>query len=134
MIRISKLKRHIVVTFMKHTSNPKEIVLSKNNSSIKMNHNLILSLILTFLICNISILKSENNTYSPNDSLSSKNNFSFASFKNTANYTVFQDDDYELIGKLRNMPNIEVGKGITFMPSDKWYKMTMRFRMQNMVG
>lgn len=32
------------------------------------------------------------------------------------------------------MPNIEVGKGITFMPKNESYKMTMRFRMQNMVG
>jgi hypothetical protein len=39
-----------------------------------------------------------------------------------------------LLDKIRNMPNIEVGKGISFQPQDKWYKMTMRFRMQNMVG
>lgn len=43
-------------------------------------------------------------------------------------------EDKEMADKIRNMPNIEVGKGITFMPKDKWYKMTMRFRMQNMVG
>lgn len=42
--------------------------------------------------------------------------------------------DQELLNQLRNMPNIEVGKGITFQPKDKWYKLTMRFRMQNMVG
>ncbi|MEG1586199.1 MAG: porin [Bacteroidales bacterium] len=43
-------------------------------------------------------------------------------------------NDPELLDQLRNMPNIEVGKGITFQPKDKWYKLTMRFRMQNMVG
>ena len=32
------------------------------------------------------------------------------------------------------MPNIEVGKGVTFMPNDESYRMTIRFRMQNMVG
>ena len=32
------------------------------------------------------------------------------------------------------MPNIEVGKGISFEPADKRYKMTMRFRMQNMAS
>ncbi|MEG1616116.1 MAG: porin [Bacteroidales bacterium] len=40
----------------------------------------------------------------------------------------------EMLQRLRNMPNLEVGKGVTFMPNDKWFKMTMRFRMQNMVG
>ncbi len=44
------------------------------------------------------------------------------------------DDDHELLDQLRNMPNIEVGKGITFQPKSKWYKTTLRFRMQNMVG
>lgn len=39
-----------------------------------------------------------------------------------------------LLDQIRNMPNIEVGKGVTFQPKDKWYKLTMRFRMQNMVG
>lgn len=41
------------------------------------------------------------------------------------------DDLAEIV---RNMPNIEVGKGITFMPKNESYKLTMRFRMQNMVG
>lgn len=40
----------------------------------------------------------------------------------------------EWMEKIRNMPNIEVGRGITFQPQNKSYKMTMRFRMQNMVG
>lgn len=44
------------------------------------------------------------------------------------------NDNGELLEQLRNMPNIEVGKGITFQPKSKWYKLTMRFRMQNMVG
>lgn len=42
--------------------------------------------------------------------------------------------DPELIERLRNMPNIEVGKGITFEPKNKLYKMTMRFRMQNLLA
>ena len=40
----------------------------------------------------------------------------------------------DIVEAIRNMPNIEVGKGITFQPKNKSYKMTMRFRMQNMVG
>ncbi|MGL4293312.1 MAG: porin, partial [Bacteroidales bacterium] len=55
--------------------------------------------------------------------------------------TMFDEDsiymnptDQALLNQLRNMPNIEVGKGITFQPKDKWYKLTMRIRMQNMVG
>lgn len=40
----------------------------------------------------------------------------------------------DIVEKVRNMPNIEVGRGITFQPQNKSYKMTMRFRMQNMVG
>ena len=43
-------------------------------------------------------------------------------------------EDPELMERLRNMPNIEVGKGITFEPQNKLYKMTMRFRMQNLLG
>ncbi len=46
-------------------------------------------------------------------------------------YTGLSDEEVE---KVRNMPNIEVGKGITFQPQNKSYKMTMRFRMQDMVG
>lgn len=42
--------------------------------------------------------------------------------------------DPELLARLRNMPNIEVGKGITFQPQNKLYKMTMRFRMQNLLS
>lgn len=44
------------------------------------------------------------------------------------------DDDDHLLDQLRNMPNIEIGKGITFRPKNDWYKLTMRFRMQNMLG
>lgn len=35
---------------------------------------------------------------------------------------------------IANMPNIEVGKGVTFRPRNDSYEMTIRFRMQNMVG
>ena len=38
--------------------------------------------------------------------------------------------DAEVLERLRNMPNIEVGKGVTFQPRNKLYKMTMRFRMR----
>ena len=58
---------------------------------------------------------------------------SFKSWFNADSMYVVPEDD-EMLRKLRNMPNIEVGKGITFMPNDKWYKLTMRIRMQNMVG
>lgn len=43
-------------------------------------------------------------------------------------------DERELLARLRNMPNIEVGKGITFRPKNNRFEMTLRFRMQNMVG
>lgn len=33
---------------------------------------------------------------------------------------------------LANMPNVEVGKGISFSPKNNLFKTTMRFRMQNM--
>lgn len=42
--------------------------------------------------------------------------------------------DDELIDRLRNLPNIEIGKGITFQTRNKRYKTTLRFRMQNVVG
>ena len=44
------------------------------------------------------------------------------------------DGSDELVERLRNMPNIEVGKGISFEPQDKKYRMTMRFRMQNLLA
>lgn len=44
------------------------------------------------------------------------------------------DDDDELLEQLRSMPNIEVGRGITFRPKSRWYEMTIRFRMQNIVA
>lgn len=42
--------------------------------------------------------------------------------------------DPKLLERLRNMPNIEVGKGITFQPNNDLYKLTIRFRMQNFLG
>ena len=42
-------------------------------------------------------------------------------------------DDEMLLARLRNMPNLEVGKGITFRPRNDWFELTMRFRMQNLV-
>lgn len=43
-------------------------------------------------------------------------------------------EDEEMLNRLRNMPNIDVGRGVSFSPKEKWFQMTMRFRMQNMVG
>lgn len=52
--------------------------------------------------------------------------------------TVFPADslehERELLAQLRNLPNIEVGKGITFRPKSNWFEMTMRFRMQNLLA
>lgn len=42
--------------------------------------------------------------------------------------------DDEISEQLANMPNIEVGKGISFSPKDDSFKTTIRFRMQNLVG
>ena len=44
------------------------------------------------------------------------------------------DHTEELLEQLENLPNIEVGKGITFRPKNNSYEMTIRFRMQNLVG
>lgn len=44
------------------------------------------------------------------------------------------DEQEEGTNRLRNMPNIEVGKGVSFMPKDSLFKLNIRFRMQNMVG
>ena len=38
------------------------------------------------------------------------------------------------IERLRLMPNIEVGKGITFRPRNDRFEVTMRFRMQNLLA
>ncbi len=40
----------------------------------------------------------------------------------------------DIMERLMNLPNIEVGKGVTFRPKNNSYEMTIRFRMQNMVG
>ena len=102
---------------------------------MKFNHKNLFALLAFSMFTNLNINASQNNTKeTAQDSIKSNENNLLNSFKNANSYPVFQDDDMELLGKLRNMPNIEVGKGITFMPADKRYKMTMRFRMQNMVG
>ena len=44
------------------------------------------------------------------------------------------DHTEELLEQLENLPNIEVGKGVTFRPKNDSYEMTIRFRMQNMLG
>ncbi len=43
-------------------------------------------------------------------------------------------DSDELMEQVRNMPFVEVGKGVSFMPKNKKFKMTMRFRMQNQLA
>ena len=57
-----------------------------------------------------------------------------SSLKDPNSYLIMSNEDKVLLEKVRNMPNIEVGKGVIFMPADESYKMVMRFRMQNMVG
>ena len=55
----------------------------------------------------------------------------------TANDTIAQTDlysDRQITEMLRNMPNIEVGKGISFKTKDDKYKLTLRLRMQSLVG
>lgn len=42
--------------------------------------------------------------------------------------------DAEISELLYNMPNVEVGKGISFTSKDNKYKLNMRLRMQSMVG
>ena len=42
--------------------------------------------------------------------------------------------DAQVSELLRNMPNIEVGKGVTVQSKDNRYKLTMRLRMQSLVG
>ena len=44
------------------------------------------------------------------------------------------DHTEELLEQLENLPNIEVGQGVTFRPKNNSYEMTIRFRMQNMLG
>ena len=44
------------------------------------------------------------------------------------------EDEHELLERVRNMPNLEVGKGITFRPTTNWISQPKRIRLQNMVG
>lgn len=43
-------------------------------------------------------------------------------------------DADELMEQVRNMPFVEVGKGVSFTPKNKLFKLTMRFRMQNQLA
>lgn len=55
--------------------------------------------------------------------------------KNRDSTTIFFGiEREEVLEKLQNMPNIEVGKGITFRSKNDLYEMTLKFRMQNMLG
>lgn len=42
--------------------------------------------------------------------------------------------DAQVTELLRNMPNVEVGRGVTFKSKDNRYKLTMRLRLQGMMG
>ena len=53
--------------------------------------------------------------------------------RNLRTEIIAADSTGELLAQLRNMPNIEIGKGITFRPKNDWFELTMRFRMQNLV-
>ncbi|WP_295935394.1 porin [uncultured Alistipes sp.] len=44
------------------------------------------------------------------------------------------EDAHQLFDQLRHLPNIEVGKGVTFRPKSDWMSLTLRFRMQNILG
>ena len=46
---------------------------------------------------------------------------------------LIESESDELMEQLMNMPYIEVGKGVSFAPKNKLFKMTLRFRMQNQV-
>ena len=55
------------------------------------------------------------------------------------NFQTFVEDSLDngrtdIMERLLNLPNIEVGKGVTFRPKNNSYEMTLRFRMQNMIG
>ena len=47
-----------------------------------------------------------------------------------AQHLLNNEDSIALV-KLRNMPDIEVGKGVSFMPKDSLFRLNLRFRMQN---
>lgn len=43
-------------------------------------------------------------------------------------------NETQLLERLRNMPNIEVGNGISFRPKNERFELTLRFRMQDLVS
>lgn len=47
---------------------------------------------------------------------------------------ILLSDTSEVGQQLRNMPIIEVGKGVSFAPKNKLFKLTLRFRMQNQLA
>ncbi|MGV8828605.1 MAG: porin [Breznakibacter sp.] len=48
--------------------------------------------------------------------------------------TILNHEDSIALNKFRNLPNIEVGRGISFMPKDSSYRLNIRFRMQNIAA
>lgn len=57
----------------------------------------------------------------------------FAQASPTTNDTTLYTDA-QVTELLRNMPDVEVGKGVSFTSKDNRYKLTMRLRLQGMVG
>ena len=55
-----------------------------------------------------------------------------AQARQDADTTLYSDT--QVTELLRNMPNVEVGKGVSFSSKDNRYKLTMRLRMQSLVG
>jgi phosphate-selective porin OprO and OprP len=47
---------------------------------------------------------------------------------------ILSREDSLAIIRARDFPNIEVGKGISFMPADSLYRLNLRFRMQNLAA
>lgn len=47
---------------------------------------------------------------------------------------IFLADTSEIVQQIQNMPFIEVGKGVSFAPKNKFFKLTLRFRMQNQLA
>ena len=47
---------------------------------------------------------------------------------------IFLADTSEIVQQIQNMPFIEVGKGVSFVPKNKLFKLTLRFRMQNQLA
>lgn len=54
-------------------------------------------------------------------------------FQVQAQQFLSREDSLALV-RARDFPNIDVGKGISFMPTDSLYRLNLRFRMQNLAA